>query len=68
MDSVYFGDLTTRELDAIAGGDRIPVLLQPVGAVEPHGLHVGARRYAAGEETFRTLAAILEEAIREVAC
>jgi creatinine amidohydrolase len=39
MGRVHFGDLTTRELDEIAGGDRVPVLLQPVGAVEPHGPH-----------------------------
>jgi creatinine amidohydrolase len=39
MGRLLFGDLTTRELDAIAGGDRVPVLLQPVGAVEPHGPH-----------------------------
>jgi creatinine amidohydrolase len=39
MAGVHFGDLTTRELDAVAGGDRVPVLLLPVGAVEPHGPH-----------------------------
>lgn len=39
MAHVYFGNLTTRELDEIAAGDRVPVLLQPVGAVEPHGPH-----------------------------
>jgi creatinine amidohydrolase len=39
MPPVHFGDLTSRELDAVAGGDRVPVLLQPVGAIEPHGPH-----------------------------
>jgi creatinine amidohydrolase len=39
MERLFFGDLTTRELDEIARGDRVPVLLQPVGAVEPHGPH-----------------------------
>lgn len=39
MARVHFADLTTRELDAIATGNRLPVLLQPVGAVEPHGPH-----------------------------
>jgi creatinine amidohydrolase len=39
MARVHFGDLTSRELDEIATGDRVAVLLQPVGAVEPHGPH-----------------------------
>lgn len=39
MGSVHFAELTTRELDAVARGDRVPVLLLPVGAVEPHGPH-----------------------------
>ena len=39
MARVHFGDLTTPELDAIVAGDRVPVLLQPVGAIEPHGPH-----------------------------
>jgi creatinine amidohydrolase len=39
MARVHFGELTTRELDVIAGGNRVPVLLLPVGAVEPHGPH-----------------------------
>jgi creatinine amidohydrolase len=39
MARVNFGDLTTRDLDDIAGGERVPVLLLPVGAVEPHGPH-----------------------------
>ena len=39
MARVHFGDLTTRELDAVARGERVPVLLLPVGAVEPHGPH-----------------------------
>jgi creatinine amidohydrolase len=39
MARVHFGELTTRELDAIVDSERVPVLLLPVGAVEPHGPH-----------------------------
>ena len=39
MASVHFGELSTRDLDEIVAGDRVAVLLQPVGAVEPHGPH-----------------------------
>lgn len=39
MGSVDFSELTTVELDALADGPRIPVLLLPVGTVEPHGPH-----------------------------
>ena len=34
-----FSELTTVELDAIARGERTPVLLLPTGAIEPHGPH-----------------------------
>ncbi|MBE1502001.1 creatinine amidohydrolase [Amycolatopsis lexingtonensis] len=35
----YFADLTSRQVAALPDGDRVPVLLLPVGAVEPHGPH-----------------------------
>ncbi|HEY3611529.1 MAG TPA: creatininase family protein [Pseudonocardiaceae bacterium] len=35
----YFADLTSPDIAAIQAGDRTPVLLLPVGAVEPHGPH-----------------------------
>lgn len=36
---VYFERLTSPEVAALRDGARIPVLLLPVGAVEPHGPH-----------------------------
>lgn len=39
MESVNFSELTTVELDALLTDARAPVLLLPVGAVEPHGPH-----------------------------
>jgi creatinine amidohydrolase len=36
---VDFSELTTVELDALATGRRAPVLLLPIGAIEPHGPH-----------------------------
>jgi len=36
---VHFSELTTLDADAAAGAARTPVLLLPVGAVEPHGPH-----------------------------
>ena len=38
-DSVEFSELTSGEADALVDGDRVPVLLLPVGTVEPHGPH-----------------------------
>lgn len=35
----YFADLTSPDVAALRSGDRTPVLLLPVGAVEPHGPH-----------------------------
>lgn len=37
--SHYFADLTSPDVAALRDGDRTPVLLLPVGAVEPHGPH-----------------------------
>jgi creatinine amidohydrolase len=37
--SINFSELTTVELDAVAHDRRTPVLLLPIGAVEPHGPH-----------------------------
>jgi creatinine amidohydrolase len=34
-----FADLTSTRVAELVGGDRTPVLLLPVGAVEPHGPH-----------------------------
>jgi creatinine amidohydrolase len=34
-----FSELTTVELDALASEGRVPVLLLPIGAIEPHGPH-----------------------------
>jgi creatinine amidohydrolase len=37
---VQFADLTSPEIDALRSGQKpVPVLLLPVGAVEPHGPH-----------------------------
>jgi creatinine amidohydrolase len=36
---IHFAELTTLEADEVAAGARTPVLLLPVGAVEPHGPH-----------------------------
>lgn len=35
----YFAELTSPQVAALTGSDRTPVLLLPVGAVEPHGPH-----------------------------
>ncbi|WP_410658763.1 creatininase family protein [Amycolatopsis sp. lyj-112] len=35
----YFADLSSRQVAALASSERVPVLLLPVGAVEPHGPH-----------------------------
>jgi creatinine amidohydrolase len=35
----YFADLSSRQVAALASHERVPVLLLPVGAVEPHGPH-----------------------------
>lgn len=35
----YFADLTSPEIAALRESPRIPVLLLPLGAVEPHGPH-----------------------------
>jgi creatinine amidohydrolase len=35
----YFADLTSPDIAALRTGDRTPVLLLPIGAVEPHGPH-----------------------------
>jgi creatinine amidohydrolase len=37
--TVHFGELTSPQAGALLEGDRTPVLLLPVGAVEPHGPH-----------------------------
>ena len=35
----YFADLTSRQLAALIVAERLPVLLLPLGAIEPHGPH-----------------------------
>ncbi|SFP29027.1 creatinine amidohydrolase [Amycolatopsis arida] len=35
----YFADLTSPQVAALRDDDRVPVLLLPIGAVEPHGPH-----------------------------
>ncbi|SEF37231.1 creatinine amidohydrolase [Amycolatopsis pretoriensis] len=35
----YFADFSSRQVAALANGDRTPVLLLPLGAIEPHGPH-----------------------------
>jgi creatinine amidohydrolase len=37
--SIEFSELTSGEADVLVDGDRVPVLLLPVGTVEPHGPH-----------------------------
>jgi creatinine amidohydrolase len=39
MAQIYFAELTSPEADRIARGERTPVLLLAVGAIEPHGPH-----------------------------
>ena len=39
MTQVYFDRLTSPQVAALRDGDDAPVLLLPVGAVEPHGPH-----------------------------
>jgi len=39
VSSVDFSELTTVELETLVGGPRTPVLLLPIGAIEPHGPH-----------------------------
>jgi creatinine amidohydrolase len=39
VNSHFFTDLTSPDVAALIDGDRTPVLLLPVGAVEPHGPH-----------------------------
>lgn len=39
MTGFQFADLTSPQVDALLAADRRPVLLLPVGAVEPHGPH-----------------------------
>ncbi|GAB3476452.1 creatininase family protein [Amycolatopsis cihanbeyliensis] len=36
---IHFADLTCPQVEALRTGSRIPVLLLPIGAVEPHGPH-----------------------------
>lgn len=35
----YFADLSSRQVAGLAGAAQVPVLLLPLGAVEPHGPH-----------------------------
>jgi creatinine amidohydrolase len=35
----YFADLSSRQVAALPDADRTPVLLLPLGAIEPHGPH-----------------------------
>jgi creatinine amidohydrolase len=35
----HFADLTSPQVSALCESDRVPVLLLPVGAIEPHGPH-----------------------------
>ncbi len=37
--SIHFADLTSPQARALLGAGPVPVLLLPVGAVEPHGPH-----------------------------
>lgn len=36
---IHFADLTSPQVARMLDGDRIPVLLLPIGAIEPHGPH-----------------------------
>jgi creatinine amidohydrolase len=36
---IHFGELTSMQVGELLAGERVPVLLLPVGAVEPHGPH-----------------------------
>jgi creatinine amidohydrolase len=35
----YFADLSSPQVAALPDGERVPVLLLPLGAIEPHGPH-----------------------------
>jgi len=37
--AIHFAELTSPQVGELLAGDRVPVLLLPVGAVEPHGPH-----------------------------
>ncbi|MBK1786102.1 creatininase family protein [Prauserella cavernicola] len=39
LSAVYFAELSSPQVKAVRDGTRSPVLLLPVGAVEPHGSH-----------------------------
>jgi creatinine amidohydrolase len=58
--STEFSELTSGEADALLRGDRVPVLLLPVGTVEPHGPHapLGTDNLLAGAICTRTARAL----------
>ena len=43
MTGIWLGDLTSADVGELLAGERIPVLLWPLGAVEPHGPHAPLR-------------------------
>jgi creatinine amidohydrolase len=58
--TIEFSELTTLETDGLLSGDRVPVLLLPVGTVEPHGPHapLGTDVLLASEVCERTARAL----------
>jgi creatinine amidohydrolase len=63
--TIDFGELTTVEADALLRRDRVPVLLLPVGTVEPHGPHapLGTDVLLATEVCERTARALADDAV-----
>jgi creatinine amidohydrolase len=63
--TIDFTELTSPEADALLGSDRTPVLLLPVGTVEPHGPHapLGTDVLLATEVCDRTARALADDAL-----
>jgi creatinine amidohydrolase len=61
--TIDFTELTSPEADELLGGDRVPVLLLPVGTVEPHGPHapLGTDVLLATEICERTARALADD-------
>jgi creatinine amidohydrolase len=62
--TIDFSELTTLKADELLRGDRVPVLLLPVGTVEPHGPHapLGTDVLLATEVCERTARALAGDA------
>jgi creatinine amidohydrolase len=63
--TIEFSELTTAAADALLRRDRVPVLLLPVGTVEPHGPHapLGTDVLLATELCERTARALADDPV-----